>query len=325
MKLYICGNGLDKHLGFLSDYYEYRKFLLENQLFNTEMVNILEKSKYFGFSSLDQNNNTWSNLEEALNLNFELYINDCIELFNRKRNKPGEPISEEIIRKHQEFEGNDFKRYVHDFTKRNFEEWIVKMYFGSIESVRKNYSEFLNEQIKKKNYFLTFNYTTSLEDIFKIERENIMYIHNRFPRSKDEGKLEKIDFSDPEIELRSSSGYFQFGSVENLNFDIQKYVKSLDIKCNDKMFSLQDLINGLESYRFELSKNISSNFMDLERFLMDKDFDEVVILGHSYLGIDKPYYDEILMPKLKGCKWTIYYHSDKDFSSAQNFENEYLC
>ena len=303
--------------------------LFRSKLSNGDVVDRLDHSKYFGITRVNKQEIKWSNLEEGLNLDYKAYIHDYLALFNRKRNKPGIPISIDEINEFNEFEKNEFKTCVHEFTKRYFEEWISNMYFDSIEHIKTSYNGDLFNIIEKQDYFLTFNYTTSLEDIFNIDGDNIMYIHNRFPisyKEKQNGKKVKFDMDKQwEYEMRESIGYFQFGSVQNLSIDIQEYVKTLNIKINNDIFNIVEFIDNLEIFCRELSKDIHSNYDNLRMFLRNKDIDEVIILGHSFMGIDLPYYDDVILPLLNDCKWTIYWYSDKDYEDILNFEKRYSC
>lgn len=326
MKLFICGNGFDKHIGFDTDYNRYREFLLQDTLVDNDVVNRLNNSKYFGVSKMCEKEITWSNLEEGLDLDYKVYIENYLKVSNRKRNEPGIPVSKEELKEVNEFRNNDFQIYAHEFTKYNFDRWIINTYFSSVGSVEKNYQGFLYNLLSKQDCYLTFNYTTSLEDIFGIERDKIMYIHNRFPRSQKDGKLEKIEFNENwEYEMRSSEGCFQFGSAQNLKININEYIKSLKLESLNVLFDSSNLVKEIELLCKELSKDISSNYERLKRFLYKKNIDEVIVLGHSFMGIDLPYYDEVLMPTLKDCKWTIYWFSEEDYKNIAKFEKRFSC
>ena len=49
----------------------------------------------------------------------------------------------------------------------------------------------------------------------------------------------------------------------------------------------------------DFSKKLESNYDSLKGFLGSNDIDEVTILGHTILGVDEPYYRDVLIPKLK--------------------------
>ena len=59
---------------------------------------------------------------------------------------------------------------------------------------------------------------------------------------------------------------------------------------------------------FAFSKNLNENYEKLERFIDSNlnEIDEVMIMGHSMLGGDEPYYRDIVIPRLKDRKWKIY-------------------
>ena len=41
---------------------------------------------------------------------------------------------------------------------------------------------------------------------------------------------------------------------------------------------------------------------------------EVIVLGHSMLGVDEPYYRDVIVPKLKDVHWDVYWHKFDDAS-----------
>lgn len=49
-------------------------------------------------------------------------------------------------------------------------------------------------------------------------------------------------------------------------------------------------------------------------------------MGHSFSGIDAPYYSQKLIPKFFNVNWTIYVHNDRDMDEAQQFVRYYnIC
>ena len=65
---------------------------------------------------------------------------------------------------------------------------------------------------------------------------------------------------------------------------------------------------------FQYSTN---NFFDLLRitvFLKDAFIDEIVIIGHSFMGVDEQYYRDILVPLYKDKKWIFYYYQSDELA-----------
>lgn len=46
-------------------------------------------------------------------------------------------------------------------------------------------------------------------------------------------------------------------------------------------------------------------------------------MGHSLLGVDDYYYENIFIPKFKDCRWTFYWHNDSAKNEALSFEKKY--
>ena len=71
MKLVICGNGMDLHLGFSTSYQEYKRFLTEAKFIQGQSaISIIEGSKFFVSRDAD----CWSDLEKSLKFDAEKYV-----------------------------------------------------------------------------------------------------------------------------------------------------------------------------------------------------------------------------------------------------------
>ena len=44
--------------------------------------------------------------------------------------------------------------------------------------------------------------------------------------------------------------------------------------------------------------------------------EEVVVIGHSFMGVDEPYYRDVLVPMLKDGKWTFFCHGSRETAHA---------
>ena len=78
MKLIICGNGLDLHVGFKTRYQDYRQYLLsEGFLKERETVDIIDNSDFLIPTNVDR----WSDLENSLSFDCDKYLQKYIVCF----------------------------------------------------------------------------------------------------------------------------------------------------------------------------------------------------------------------------------------------------
>ena len=94
---------------------------------------------------------------------------------------------------------------------------------------------------------------------------------------------------------------------------------------NDDFYgaSIELGVNKIIEYCDASSKNLKHNYNTLRNFISASNINEVVIMGHSFEGIDSDYYKDILIPRLKNCLWSIYIHSSQDEAKANIFITKY--
>ena len=180
------------------------------------------------------------------------------------------------------------------FTKEYFYEWIYDVQVPN--------GLFKREDIDKTASFVTFNYTKTLEDTYYIPSDNILHIHG----SVDD--LSTIQFGTPENHPDSI-----YSSLENQYSDDDFY-----------NVTYAPAIGKISAYANSAYKNLQDNFSILRNFVLGySKIDEVIIMGHSYLGIDEPYYTNVFVPLLKNLRWYIYVYNESDVYMAQSFITKY--
>ena len=80
IKLIICGNGLDIHVGLNTSYRAYRDYLVNKKIYEGESaISIIEKSDFF----IPRDKDCWTDLENALTFDYRKYITQYIDAFDR--------------------------------------------------------------------------------------------------------------------------------------------------------------------------------------------------------------------------------------------------
>lgn len=325
MKLIICGNGLDIHVGLNTSYRAYRSYLEKEKIFDGEKaISIIENSCFF----VPRDTDCWSDLENALTFDCESYIKQYVDAFDRDIDVNKEEECKSQINAAGKFLKQSPKDIAREFTNEWFWEWIAKQYYKNIErecEIHKN--DVLFEIVDKSSVCVNFNYTHTIEDFLKIREEQILYIHNRLP-DKRTGAI-KVDDLVQEI-MRSSRKQFQFGSVRNSLQEWEKMVDRVQLKSSGQLMKKETLKKDIRELYWAFSKNLSENYDKLRAFIeVHKDeITEVVVLGHNILGVDEPYYRDVIVPMLKDKKWEIYWHGNdrmaKEFSDKYKLLNVQL-
>ena len=150
-------------------------------------------------------------------------------------------------------------------------------------------------------------------DLVRKMQEHVLYIHNRLPDKRnlnDKG----IDFERDILALAKKQ--FQFGSVNNYLDEWINFANSIKLKSSQKLMSKKSLIDNLKEIYYAFSKKLSMNYDVLSKFIDENKtkITEVIVLGHSMLGVDEPYYRDVIVPKLKDVHWDVYWHKFDDAS-----------
>jgi hypothetical protein len=165
---------------------------------------------------------------------------------------------------------DDLMRAIED----GFRDWICEI---DVESANKKMT------FPENAIFLTFNYTSTLQTVYKIDDKRILHIHGRADdhTSLVFGHGEKI-VEMPEQDENGDSNRTIFTDAENA-------AKS-----------------PFRSFRKPVEKIIARNESYFEGL---RGIREIVIIGLSLSGIDLPYIETIARHATT-CQWTVYCHSD---------------
>lgn len=310
MKLYIIGNGFDRHHNMPTGYNDYYKFLN-----NSYPSSIKEFESFKYIKGYDCEDIRWTDLEKALTLDAENLITDFINDYYPDPSSDSDYTYDEM-----RVEIENITQFIYNFTGLYFLEWIKSI-------IPSEYNVDYHLNLDSASLFITFNYTDTLESLYQIPSENILHIHgknsdelsskiiggNSYHPAKTIEEAELFDpIPIPPINNHSVHSEIQFGSTQN---DPKIIKKNLERKYLDDDFygaSISQGVNEIEKYCNASYKDLKANYPVLKEFITNKSITEVVIMGHSFDGIDEPYYSDILVPAFQDIKWTFYIHSDNE-------------
>lgn len=158
-KLYIIGNGFDLKHGIPSRYSDFAKFVK-----SIDLNFFLKMERFYPNLSIDD---LWSNFEEALGMpDYKELINDYELLV-----KSG----------YADKDGNLGVKLCE--LKELFGKWV----FSLVEHISNSFFE-KKYVFDAESLYISFNYTRTLEIIYKIKSPNICYIHDCAPKDKESRK-----------------------------------------------------------------------------------------------------------------------------------------
>lgn len=282
MKLFICGNGFDLHHGLKTSYLDYCRFLKKRDSSLLREITLEDSFTGLGSNLVNPYDAFWTDVESN-------YSFDLVSMFadNKGENYPSDMEDGDSKWNDMEIDAEEKYLKFSKFTSSYLKEWILSTNYDDV---------LINEDLRLSlsDCYVTFNYTRTLEDKYSIPYENILHIHG--------------DVSNP-----------QFGNPFVSPKEIEKELSEKNEQDDYYSASVKPAISNYVKLAKAISKDLQSNSPNLERFLKDKKLAEIVILGHSYNGVDKFYYDSVFVRKFSNISWTIYCRTLRDKNNADEF------
>lgn len=286
-RLIIIGNGFDLFHGIKSTYKDFQNFVYQNA--SKEFIESIEK--YILPEEL------WNQFEKAL----------------------GDLEYEELLDYHSDSlvsygVDNWSDSYHHDY------QYLVDSDLAFSKDISQYLSKWINsidtdvERRLKRNYltpnslYLCFNYTDTLENVYGIERGQILYLHGKAMENTNliVGHGNKSLFQNNNIpDNLSEEDYEQF--MINMDFG--------DVRVNEA----EDIIKGYFRTTYKDVESLISINDDFFRSLGR--IQEVFVLGHSLSDIDMPYFEVIKNMVPNNCNWIVSYYKGEWVHHQQQLLN----
>lgn len=157
-KLYIIGNGFDIQHGLKSRYRDFKEYL------ESEDIKLVERLEvYFGVDSL------WSDFEKTLGyLDTSQIIEECMNYLEPY----GVKDWSDSYNHDYQYEVQQRIDLITETLKRRFTDWILQLRLPDDALENK-------VVVDKSATFINFNYTDTLERLYKVDPNQILYIHNK--------------------------------------------------------------------------------------------------------------------------------------------------
>ena len=267
--LYIIGNGFDLYHGLPTSYGHFRDYVKEH---DNELAELVERY-YFHKKDSD----FWSDFEDNLSgLDDDLlreYGLIYLEDYGCKNWR-------DAFHHDYPFElDNKLDRITHGI-RNSFCNWLSQISFDGLGQK--------DIPIEKNAYYLTFNYTCTLEKIYDIPKQNILHIHGSFTGHDND-------------EIVYGHGGHQY-----------KKEKEID---DPRIAEGEEII---KDYFEKTKKPVKQIIHRYNKFFyrMVVDVNNVTIVGHSMNEIDSPYFKRICNSIKGRVDWTYYYNYIKDIESC---------
>jgi len=293
-KLYVIGNGFDLYHDLATSYLSFGVFLKNNHrdLYDNMIT-------YYGLPTIEDGSETdsgsylWSEFEAVL-----AYLDheSILEEYSDYLASPGSP----------DFRDRDWgsfqieiERVVDDLTLNLFS--AFQGFILNIDSSKITENKKLS--LEKNSSYLNFNYTDTLEKIYNIPHNNIVYIHNQ-------ANL------DSELVLGHSISPESFEKEEIKppdDLSAEDYERWMEMMSDNYDHSYELGKEEILTYFYKTHKDTQTIIDENELFFSQlKETDKVYILGHSLSEVDQPYFVKLIASVHSKTKWFVTYYSEEE-------------
>jgi len=274
MKLFIIGNGFDRGHNLKTGYWDFRAFLEKcypDFLYSFESnYNI-----YPGFSDEEKQQLLWNEFESNLaNIDEDVIIENAVSIDMGLES--GDIGIEDTL---YTYFSEEF-RYIKQLP------YYLKLWIESIR-IRDLLPRTTIIESKSNDMYVTFNYTSVLENVYKISENRIIHVHGS-------------------LRMRDGNPIIGHGNHKRIEEIKERHEKADEI-FYEKESSISSVI---EDYYNNTYKNVS-NYIHKLVSLRNEKIEEVIVIGHSLAGVDMPYFSTINSYTKAKVKWKVYYY-DKD-------------
>ena len=264
--LYIVGNGFDCHHGIKSRYLDFKEWLNINNYPLFEKVDL----------SFRDNVEFWSDMETQLgHLNTAQFHEDNFKEICLSANK------DFYIHEFQNHSSENALRIMVDELIRNLKTWCLSFDYSHVKA---------DVPLNKDAYFITFNYTDTLERCYGVPNKQIFYIHGR-ANSDDDLILGSGISSGEIIENKFNGEYTGDEDHDNLISEVGRLKKPVYkiIHRNPQVFKKHEKLKA------------------------------ITIMGFSFSEIDIPYLQHLNTLNPQVVKWNLCFHSLEDLRRIVKF------
>lgn len=165
--------------------------------------------------------------------------------------------------------------------------------------------------LNQDGYYITFNYTHTLEKLYSIPSDNILHIHGEAGKNNLVLGYPKGNFT-PEkyrYDIREK------GRGTYLEMEIEKYIDGIEDYYIQTAY--EDLFNKCKSFNKKIKIALVKDFLDKNQC----EIEEIIVYGHS-CAIDFDYFS-YLNTRYPNAHWKFYIKDGKQHSNVQNLIKKY--
>lgn len=294
--LYIIGNGFDIHHGINSKFSDYHKWLEENDNGINETLCAI-----YDTSSCDW----WNKFEQSLS---DISLDYIYKTSSENTPVYGSDGFSDADNHRASVQVELDMQNLLESIKQSMESWI--------NGLNKANKEKLRLKDKDHSFFITFNYTKTLEEVYNISKCQICHIHG----CVNEGDLIVGHGKTSEEIYNTLKGREKLPPKGLTDAVLEEW---MDCFTDDS--TTQHVIEASSAYAGKMRKKVEDIVvLHHKMFETFKNVEKIYILGFSFSPIDLPYMEEILKYINKDkVVWTVSSFSSHDNRAISDFINKH--
>ena len=181
----------------------------------------------------------------------------------------------------------------------NFGECLQEAFHSWVDNITIPPKDCRIFDIDTKSYYLSFNYTMTLEEMYNVASSNIYHVHSSFKEKQCSGRKYVIGHSSTD----------------------QQILKNMESQIQDQD---QHVVDDWSIALGRLRKESLSESHYVQDFLQKMKIipSQIKIIGHSFGRVDFDYF-EVIRSLFPNAQWTYYYHDTKALCEALNNINQF--
>ena len=338
-KLFIIGNGFDLAHNLKTSYIDLKNYVKKNDKHIYQQIN---KQIFIGETCL------WNNFEENVGTDdsyfeteFKQVVNDAYQL-GLDMESGGNPLLGDVLIQTENADyarENEISEYLYNSYSKFRVEELHSKFIDNLERMLSTEEQkdtvrniFLEKYIQNKFNFITFNYTHTLESVYNIDHENILYIHGELGGT---GQLIFGNINENMTHL-SPEKYIEDDHEAE---DYQQKVEEWNVLSEEeRQFTMSpethhdysshpnpnavDYSEYVEQYNASKEDWIKEPEVDiLSEYVSNLDIKEIIVIGHSFGKVDWEYM-LALDKKFKNADWFVSVHEPKNEKGEKDEKDE---
>lgn len=305
MNLNIIGNGFDLYHGLPSSYYYFGCYLIKTDPEFYEGIGKMYELHYMKMVGPSIAHDYEHVVEDIFWSDFESHLSRVDEYFVVESSLDDlgleypDPVEIELEQDKSA-----------DLIKSNFAKWVRETL-----DVDSNYSLIKENLVKKSwikfnddDYFIQFNYTHTLQELYDINDERIHYVHGEC-HGEDGGEL--------------IIGHGNDSRILEIKYKIEKLDKEYDY--TQRNYNRRNEYRCLHNYLKKLRKEVDACKINCDYFYgcFEEDIEIVKIFGLSMWDVDLPYLNQI-RERWPAAKWSFSFYNEDNIVHIEDVAKNYL-